>query len=1323
MASFQIPAPEPMVVSGDVAQNWLDFRAAWGFYFTATGLEAKLYDEGGNEVPLGFRQAAATLCAVMGRDCLKVVQSLPTLSAADKERPERILADLSDHFLPHRNVLFERYKFSTAVQEEGESADKFLVRLRHLSGACEFGGLTDSLIRDRLVIGTCDSHTRDRILQERQVPDVYRVMQSLQAAEVSRLHKSQMSGHNQVLGHNQMSGHKAEPDVDAVQTGRMRYTTRDRSELSKGGQSSQSWSCAWCGGKRQHPRQTCPARTATCHKCDRKGHFQAVCRGVNKNVSAVESTTEQLHLEQLYLGDVHIGDVNTDEWTATLTLNGHRVTFKLDSGAAVTVLGATEPALAGVLMERPEKKLCGAGNNPINATGMKVMTLSFRDRECQDDIYVVPGQKQPLLSRNACAKLGLLKLSVDAVSATPNPYRSEFPSLFSGLGKLKEEYKVKMSSDASPVSLYTPRRIPHPLLDQTKAEIESMCRSGVISPVQQPTDWCSGLVVIPKPGGRVRTCVDLTQLNKAVEREAYPMASVDDSLAQLSTGKLYSKLDANSGFWQIPLHEESRLLTTFITPWGRFCFNRLPFGISSAPEVFQRTMTRLLEGLPGVVCHMDDILIHGENSVDLDANVRQVLSRLADAGLTLNEAKCAFNLTSVTFLGHIVDATGVHADPRKVNAISNFSAPTTVSELRTFMGMANQLGKFLPNLSQLCGPLRALLRKESSWLWGPHQQQAFSAMKSLITRPSSLAHYDPDRATVIAADASRAGLGAVLLQVQPDGERRPVYFASRSLTPAELNYAIIELEALALTWAADRFSDYVLGMPFAMETDHKPLVPLMTITDLSRVPPRIQRFRLRLMRFAPTITHVPGKENFTADALSRAPVDKPGPADEFLVDDVKDFGDAIIESVPVSAPRLVEIKEAQRQDELLQQVFHFCKHGWPAYMPQQPLLRPYWEARAHLSLLDELLVYDDRIVMPVSQRLDALQRVHEGHLGITKCRSRARAVMWWPFMSKAIQDMVVQCQTCARVRPPPRETLLPSTFPSRPWERVGTDLFKHQGRDYILMVDYFSRWTEIRVLQNQTSHEAVSRIKSIFSTHGIPEVVMSDNGPQFSSDQFSAFAKAYEFTHVTSSPRYPQANGEAERAVRTIKELLGKNTDPYLALLAYRTSPLQNGFSPAELLMGRQLKTRLPVLPSHLKPLQKDPSCVESREAIYREKQCGSFNTRHRATDLPPLDTGSSVYIRDMERDGTVIQQTPSPRSYIVATDKGTVRRNRGALIHTPPLAGPALPITPSGDTKTPPNMNINRPPDSPRASSGLVIPTRVTRSGRMVRPPNVLDL
>lgn len=1307
MAAYQIPAPQPMVQSGDVAQNWMEFREAWGYYATATGLEAKEKNDDGSPNAQGLRQSAATLCAVMGRETLKVMGSLPAMTAEAKQDPGRILAELSDHYIPQRNVLFERYKFNTAEQQPNESCDVFIVRLRQLSGSCEFGGLCDSLIRDRLVIGTRDSSSRDRLLRERPVPDLQRCSEALRASELSLAHKTHMTATSHGIPH--------PANVDFLKSRSERPAQQVTHLTPRSGEREQG-KCAWCG-KERHSREACPAKSAKCNKCGKMGHFSAVCRSTPRVREVYEETVDGSQHGNSFLGTV---SASKKCWNTRVKVNGHEVVFKLDTGAEVTILDSSSPVLHQTPFSPTQQSLRGADGTELQVAGSLKCTLRVGKKQVEETVYVLKGQTTSLLGKNACETLGLVKVSnavyeVQTDAKVPD-FRKEFPKLFQGLGCYGEPYRIQLREDVTPRCLFTARKVAHPLLPKVEAELNSMVKKGVISPVTQPTPWCSGMVPVPKKNGAIRVCVDLTALNEAVLREVHPMKSVDENLAKLKDSTVYSKLDANSGFWQVPLSDKSRLLTTFIAPSGRYCFNRLPFGISSAPEIFQRMMSETLKGLPGTICHMDDILICGKDAIEHDSRVRQVLTRLQEAGLTLNE-KCEFSKRSLRFLGHIITPEGIQADPEKTEAIRGFPAPTNVTELQRFQGMVNQLAKFIPHLTDHNEPLRQLLRKDRQWTWGASQQEAFSLIKGKLSSTETLVHYDPGHPTIVAADACSHGLGAVLLQEDEGGVRRPVSYASRSLTETESRYAVIEKEALAATWACTKFSDYVLGLNFTLETDHKPLVPLLSTKDLSEMPPRILRFRLRLMRFSPTVVYVKGTDQITADALSRAPVGKPDPFDVSLIEEADHFMNTSIATLPATAARMAEISSAQNSDAVCTEVRRYCLDGWPAYMPQQPLLRPYWENRHRLTIAEhqKILLMDNRLVIPSSLQLSILEHIHQGHLGITKCRARAMESVWWPGLSKAIEETVSRCVTCAKSSPERREPLLPSSLPSRPWERVGSDLFEYSGTHYILVVDYYSRWVEVRQLSNTTAAATVNALKSIFAVHGIPDLLISDNGPQYGSETFRTFTSTYGFSHTTSSPRYPQANGEAERAVRTVKEILKKDGDPYLGLLAYRSTALQNGFSPSQLLMGRRLRSTLPIIPEKLIPTEVPNPEVQIREQQYRNNMAQVYNKRHAAVNLPVLQQGDKVWIRDQQREGVVMDHS-TPRSYLLETDRGgEIRRNRRALI---PLATSEQ------------NRDVIEPtsviPESPTSAEQMSAPSPAriaTRSGRTIRKPARLDL
>ena len=589
----------------------------------------------------------------------------------------------------------------------------------------------------------------------------------------------------------------------------------------------------------------------------------------------------------------------------------------------------------------------------------------------------------------------------------------------------------------------------------------------MISQVDVPTPWCAGMVVVPKKSGAVRICVDLKPLNQNVLREVHPLPKVDDTLAQLSGAKLFSKLDANSGFWQIPLAPASRLLTTFITPFGRYCFNKLPFGISSAPEHFQKRMSAVLSGLPGVLCQMDDILIFGRDTAEHNQRVEAVLKRIEGAGVTLNQDKCEFGKSRLTFLGHMIDQDGIRADPAKTSAILKMSPPTSVPELRRFMGMINQLGKFTPNLAELTQPLRELLSKTSQWLWGPAQSSA--RIKEELSKTTTLALYDPDAPTKISADTSSYGLGAVLLQrPQSESEWRPTAFASRSMTDTERRYAQIEKEALATTWACEKFSDYILGKSIIIETDHKPLVPLLGTKSLDSLPPRVLRFRLWLDRFQYTIVHVPGKQLYIADTLSRAPVSSPSETDTVLEEFAEMAVTGHVSHLPAGPSTLDRYRHAQDSDQLCTTIKGYCRDGWPPKSEILPMMKPYWDKQGELTVNENLLLCGGRIVVPTLLREEALAKLHQGHQGIQRCRLRAQSAVWWPGLSSQIADLVKRCPECARDASPNQEPLIPTDLPQYPWQRVGSDLFVLDGANYLLVVDYFSRFPEIVKLRETT---------------------------------------------------------------------------------------------------------------------------------------------------------------------------------------------------------------------------------------------------------------
>ncbi|UYV79867.1 K02A2.6-like [Cordylochernes scorpioides] len=999
------------------------------------------------------------------------------------------------------------------------------------------------------------------------------------------------------------------------------------------------------------------------------------------------------------------------KWSEVIKVNGQPIKFKIDTGAEVSVM-PEEIYLQhfGYLKTEKADRNIFAVSMKTEVKGMFQAFLESKRQKCEESIYIVKGVARPLLSCRASEILGLVRrinIVEDHVPTKLDPML-KFPKLFTGLGKIYIPYEIKLKEGAKPYSIYTPRRVPIPLMKELQMELERLTSNGVIEKVEGSSEWCTPMVLVAKPSGKLRICVDLSILNQNILREIHPIPVVEHTLAQLKGAKLFTKLDANSGFWQIPLSSESSALTTFITPFGRFRFKRLPFGISSAPKYFQKRMGQILEGLEGTLCHMDDILVYGSCQEEHDKRLETVLTRLFKSGLTLNKDKCKFAVTTIRFLGNQIDPNGIQVDPKRKRAILEFPKPRSVKELKQCLGMVIFSDRFVPNLAEISHPLNKLLSKKEEWIQEDDQDRSYFCARATL--------YDPSLPITVSAEASSFGLGAVIWQTK-DGLRQVIAYASRTLSETEKRYAQIEKEALAITWACKKFKQYIQGLVITLETDHKPLVPIFTSKNIDDLTPRIQRLRLRIMRYSYKIVHSPGKNLIVADALSRSPRMNVGTQE--LEEELCAYVQQVVSFMPISDVRVKEIKESQDKDQVIQNIIKYSQEGWPEKTNVSMSESQYWPAKDDFSVENGILLKGSRYVIPENIRKVLLQRIHEGHLGIVKCRERAKGSVWWPRITSEIEEMVRTCPMCIEERKNRHQPLLPSELPSCPWEKVGVNLFTIKGQNYLLIADYYSRYPEIARLEDMSSASVIVHCKSIFARHGIPLEARSDNGPQFGS-LFKEFAQDYRFTHVTSSPRYLQSNGFIETFVKIVKERIGKSKDPYLALLAYRATPLANGFSPTELSMGRRIRTTIPTLTKqHQPPNLKN---LKNQEAIQREKQKYYFDRAKGVRELPPLDVNDRVWLTDLKTSGVIISKADTPRSYMVDTPRGRVRRNRFHLLPT----GQRSPGSPHFEPDEEPY--INHPEANTHTSDASTDVTDSstsskealyrTRSGRIARPP-----
>ena len=348
-----------------------------------------------------------------------------------------------------------------------------------------------------------------------------------------------------------------------------------------------------------------------------------------------------------------------------------------------------------------------------------------------------------------------------------------------------------------------------------------------------------------------------------------------------------------------------------------------------------------------------------------------------------------------------------------------------------------------------------------------------------------------------------------------------------------------------------------------------------------------------------------------ADTLSHAPIHRSDTDTSDLQEEAEYLMEMCVNSLPANSHRLEEFSKAQKTDTVCSTIISYCQDEWPKKSNVPLEIKPYWQARGQLTVHNNLLLYGQRIVIPISLQKEVLSKIHEGHQGIQKCRLRANTSVWWLGISKHIKDLVERCPVCVKEHTPGKEPLIPTDLPD-PWQKIGSDLFFMNGANYLVVVDYFSQYFETIKLKSITSGSIIEGLKSIFSRYGIPETVISDNGPQYSSHEFAEFALSYQFQHITSSPLFPQSNGQLERTVQTAKRLLKNAKDPYMALLTYRSTPLAwCNLSPAELLMGQRLRTTLPQVADRLLPQWKYLEAFRKQNKEFKQKQKSAYDRRH----------------------------------------------------------------------------------------------------------------
>ncbi len=540
-----------------------------------------------------------------------------------------------------------------------------------------------------------------------------------------------------------------------------------------------------------------------------------------------------------------------------------------------------------------------------------------------------------------------LAQTVDNRIDSPGPVKSidnlkrRFPKQFAPLGNFKAKAHLYLKEDATP-SIDAPRKCSIHLKPKLKAELDQMEKDGVIRYVDHHTDWCSSITTSVKKDGSLRICLDPKRLNDSLRRCPHKIPTLEELNPAFADARYFSKLDAKAGYWSVHLDQKSQELTTFRTPFGRYCFKRLPFGLSVSQDIFQQGMDHIINQVPGCVGIADDIAVYGRTEAKHDANLLSLMQTAEREGLVFNSSKCRIRDNKINFFGSIYSNTGIRPDPGRIEDIHAIPSPQDKEDLQKFLGLMNYVSTYIPHFATKAASLRDPLRKDTPYTWQEDHQASFNAIKGSISSTSCLQYYDPSKPTTLEVDASQKGLGACLLQ-----EDKPVAFASKSLSKAQSCYSNIERETLALIFGIGRFHTYLFGTDFHVYTDHKPLVTICN-KALTSAPPRLQRLLIKILGYNLSIAYKQGSSMILADALSRLP--NPMKRDSIPLDvhvDDMDLSDnpttEDIDLVHFGCSKRETLRHQTASDPVMRELQQVIYSGWPETFKELPSpLRIYW---------------------------------------------------------------------------------------------------------------------------------------------------------------------------------------------------------------------------------------------------------------------------------------------------------------------------------------------------------------------------------------------
>lgn len=1186
----------------------------------------------------------SVLITVIGPRVLEVLSDLVSPSEVDSKTYEELSKLLSDHYAPKKLVVAERYTFYSRTQKQGESVSDFVIGIKHLAHSCEFGSFLKDALRDKLISGIANDSIRQKLLsEEKNFDETYALALMLEQAE----RKSNLFvQHGEISKINVQS--QARPSTSANDLG---YRPKSGSQSSK----TSRFNCGRCGSS-EHSGGVCPYSGFKCHQCKQIGHLRKMCRakkpvagpqfgkpkwGVNNLQQQEEESDVDQPMLETSLYNVGLGnDIRSDctVYQVKLKINNVPVVLELDTGCALTICPweIFEEKFKNSELEPSNVKLVTYSGHNVTVKGMAMVHVSYEGQNLSLPLMVVQldNKNQPmLLGRNWLSKIkldwqsifqsrpsGKIKTeSCDKIVSSGKHESNSGVESRPGVEQVKSKYKKVFTGGAGEIKgvkahiilkegtvpkFCKARPVPFALRDKVEKELERWVNEGIAYKVTQ-SEWSTPLVVVGKAEG-VRLCADFRlTLNKYIEMEHYPLPQATDIFASLAGNAVFSCLDLSNAYQQLSVAEECQHLLTLATHKGLIRLRRLPFGLSSSPPIFQAAIDTILQGLPGTIAYLDDVLIAARSREEALERLDMVLRRLEEYGIKVNEKKCKFLQNDIEYLGHVISAEGLRPQESNLRALREAPEPSNKDELRAYLGLITYYHNFIPNLSARLSSFYELLKKDATWLWTSNCTKLFQESKTWVLNSSLLVHYDALKPMVLTCDASPRGVGAVLSHLV-NGQERPIAFASKSLSPSEKNYSQLHREALALIFGVKKFHKYLYGRKFILQTDHQPLA---TIFGSKRGVPcvaaaRLQRWALILSSYDVEVRYRKAADVSHADGLSRLPLPDIEPVEEehnyishveATVKVINQSTNWVSENPTLSA---VDVAKLTDKDPVLSKVRDFILHGWRN--DTSPELAIFSRKRDELSVDHNCVVWGSRVVIPQKLQNAVLEVLHEQHPGIVRMKLLARSFVWWQGMEKAIENLVSECHVCqvtrnAAVRVPLQQWPT-ATFR---WQRIHIDYAEdsESKQQLLIVIDSFSKWLEVFIMHSTSSFKTIERLRTLFATYGLPELLVSDNASCFTSHEFRDFLQKNGVKFKLIPPYHPASNGAAERSVQIVKKNLlrqvlddqNKSKSTTLQhkldnfLFAYRNTPhTVTGQTPAELFLNWKPRTRLSLLKPNL---------------------------------------------------------------------------------------------------------------------------------------------